>query len=32
MIQKILAATGLTDGERAAINANQVPSHDDLPR
>jgi GrpB-like predicted nucleotidyltransferase (UPF0157 family) len=32
MIQKILAAAGLTDGERAAIDANQVPSHDELPR
>lgn len=28
MIQKILGAAGLTDAERASINANQVPSHD----
>jgi len=32
MIQKILAAAGLTDSERAAIDATQVPSHDELPR
>jgi GrpB-like predicted nucleotidyltransferase (UPF0157 family) len=32
MIQQILAAAGLTDAERAAIDANQVPSHDELPR
>jgi GrpB-like predicted nucleotidyltransferase (UPF0157 family) len=27
-IQQILAAAGLTDAERASINANQVPAHD----
>ena len=32
MIQKILAAAGLTSSERAAIDASQVPSHDELPR
>jgi len=32
MVQKILAAAGLSDGERASIAGNQVPSHDDLPR
>jgi GrpB-like predicted nucleotidyltransferase (UPF0157 family) len=32
MVQQILAAAGLTDAERAAIDANQVPSHDELPR
>ena len=32
MVQKILAAAGLTDTERAAIDANQVPSHDEIPR
>lgn len=32
MIQRILAAAGLTDAERASINANQVPSHEELPR
>jgi GrpB-like predicted nucleotidyltransferase (UPF0157 family) len=32
MIQRILAAAGLTDAERASIDANQVPSHDELPR
>jgi GrpB-like predicted nucleotidyltransferase (UPF0157 family) len=32
MIQRILAAAGLTDAERASINGNQVPSHEDLPR
>ena len=32
MVQKILAAAGLTDAERAAIAGNQVPSHDELPR
>jgi GrpB-like predicted nucleotidyltransferase (UPF0157 family) len=32
MVQRILAAAGLTDAERASINANQVPSHDELPR
>jgi GrpB-like predicted nucleotidyltransferase (UPF0157 family) len=32
VIQQILAAAGLTDAERAAIDASQVPSHDELPR
>jgi GrpB-like predicted nucleotidyltransferase (UPF0157 family) len=32
VIQQILAAAGLTDTERAAIDANQVPSHEELPR
>ncbi len=27
MVQQILAAAGLTDAERTAIDANQVPSH-----
>jgi GrpB-like predicted nucleotidyltransferase (UPF0157 family) len=30
-VQKILAA-GLTDAEHASIDANQVPSHDEVPR
>ena len=32
MVQKILAAAGLTDDERASIDANVVPSHEELPR
>jgi GrpB-like predicted nucleotidyltransferase (UPF0157 family) len=32
MVQQILAAAGLTDAERACIDANQVPSHDEVPR
>jgi GrpB-like predicted nucleotidyltransferase (UPF0157 family) len=32
VIQQILAAAGLTESERASINANQVPSHEDVPR
>jgi GrpB-like predicted nucleotidyltransferase (UPF0157 family) len=32
VIQQILAAAGLTEAERAAIDANQVPSHDEIPR
>ena len=32
MVQQILAAAGLTDAERASIDANQVPSHDEIPR
>ena len=32
MVQKILAAAGLTAAERASIAGNQVPSHDELPR
>jgi hypothetical protein len=31
-VQQILAAAGLTDAKRAAINANQVPPHDEIPR
>ncbi len=32
MVQEILAAAGFTDAERASIDANQVPSHDEVPR
>ena len=32
VIQQILAAAGLTDAERASIDANQVPFHDEVPR
>jgi GrpB-like predicted nucleotidyltransferase (UPF0157 family) len=32
LIQEILAAAGLTDAERASINANQVPTRDEVPR
>jgi hypothetical protein len=32
MVQKILAAAGLTAAERASIAGNQVPSHDEPPR
>jgi GrpB-like predicted nucleotidyltransferase (UPF0157 family) len=32
MVQKLLAAAGLTDAERAAIDTNQVPSHEEFPR
>lgn len=32
MVQQILAAAGLTEAERASINGNQVPSHQDVPR
>ncbi len=32
MVQRILAAAGLTQDERASINANQVPSHAEVPR
>ncbi len=32
MVQQILAAAGLTEAERASIDANQVPSHDEVPR
>jgi GrpB-like predicted nucleotidyltransferase (UPF0157 family) len=32
MVQKILFAAGLSDAERAAIDSNQVPPHDELPR
>jgi GrpB-like predicted nucleotidyltransferase (UPF0157 family) len=31
-VQRILAAAGLTDADRASIAGNQVPSHDELPR
>jgi GrpB-like predicted nucleotidyltransferase (UPF0157 family) len=31
MIQQVLAAAGLSAAERAAIDANQVPSHTELP-
>jgi len=32
MVQRILAAAGLSEAERASIDANQVPSHRDVPR
>jgi GrpB-like predicted nucleotidyltransferase (UPF0157 family) len=32
MVQEILATAGLTEDERASIDANQVPSHDEMPR
>lgn len=32
MVQQILAAAGLSEVERASIDANQVPSHDEVPR
>jgi GrpB-like predicted nucleotidyltransferase (UPF0157 family) len=32
MVQQILAAAGLTEAERASIDANQVPSHEENPR
>jgi GrpB-like predicted nucleotidyltransferase (UPF0157 family) len=32
MVQQILAAAGLTAAERASIDANQVPSHEEVPR
>ena len=32
MVQRILAAAGLTEAERASIDGNQVPSHDEVPR
>jgi GrpB-like predicted nucleotidyltransferase (UPF0157 family) len=32
MVQLILKTAGLSDAERAAINASQVPSHDEVPR
>jgi GrpB-like predicted nucleotidyltransferase (UPF0157 family) len=31
-VQKILAAGGLSAAERELIDANQVPSHEELPR
>jgi GrpB-like predicted nucleotidyltransferase (UPF0157 family) len=32
VLQQILAAAGLTDEERASIDANKVPPHDEVPR
>lgn len=32
VVQKLLAAAGLTEAERASIAANQMPSHEELPR
>ena len=32
ILQKILAEGGMSDTERASINSNQVPSHDEVPR
>ena len=32
IVQQILAAAELTEAERASIDANQVPSHDEVPR
>lgn len=32
MVQKVLAAAGLTEAERAAIASANVPAHDELPR
>jgi len=32
VVQEILAAAGLSDAERASIDANQVPSHQQFPR
>jgi GrpB-like predicted nucleotidyltransferase (UPF0157 family) len=32
VIQRILAAAGLTDAELASIDGNQMPSHEDRPR
>lgn len=32
VVQKILAAAGLTDAERASIASSNVPTHDELPR
>ncbi|MEQ7123728.1 GrpB family protein [Actinopolymorpha sp. B11F2] len=32
MVQKILAEGGVSDVERASIDGNQVPSHEDVPR
>jgi GrpB-like predicted nucleotidyltransferase (UPF0157 family) len=32
MVQKILQAAGLSDTDRASIDANQVPSHAEVPR
>ena len=32
VVQKILAAAGLTEGERVAIASSNIPTHDELPR
>jgi GrpB-like predicted nucleotidyltransferase (UPF0157 family) len=32
IVQRILAAAGLTEAERTAIDGNQVPSHTEFPR
>jgi hypothetical protein len=32
MVQQILAAAGMTPAEQASIDANQVPSHEEIPR
>ena len=32
IVQRILAAGGMGEAERASIDANQVPSHEELPR
>jgi GrpB-like predicted nucleotidyltransferase (UPF0157 family) len=32
MVQRILAAGGMSEAERASIDGNQVPSHEELPR
>ena len=32
IVQQILAAAQLTEAERASIDVNQVPSHDEVPR
>jgi GrpB-like predicted nucleotidyltransferase (UPF0157 family) len=32
MVQRILAAAGLSEADRASIGSNKVPSHDDVPR
>ena len=32
VVQRLLVAAGVTEAERAAINANQVPGQDALPR
>lgn len=32
VVQQTLAAAGLTEAERASIDSNQVPSHEEVPR
>jgi len=32
VVQEILRVAGLSDDERASIDANQVPSRDEVPR